>query len=175
MNGGNSGTNGSDLDKSNILKPTFDTLTEEDRNEFEVYHANLEELFLSRCDVTQHGTVIKDTTLIVFHKPEVIPEVRPDPSSPHNDIQSMINSALERQAKSTDELLRRLIEERDRKNSMLLVLTVLLILALLVLLKLNHTQVVHRRTTMLNPSAQPMNHFHSRTTIEGSASTFGAL
>jgi hypothetical protein len=29
MKGGNSGTNGSDLDKNNILKPTFDTFMEE--------------------------------------------------------------------------------------------------------------------------------------------------
>jgi hypothetical protein len=29
MNGGNSGNNGSDLNKGNILKHTFDTLTEE--------------------------------------------------------------------------------------------------------------------------------------------------
>jgi hypothetical protein len=28
-------------------------------------------------------------------------------------------------------------------------------------------------TSMPNPSAQPVNHFHSRTTIEGSAPTFG--
>jgi hypothetical protein len=28
-------------------------------------------------------------------------------------------------------------------------------------------------TTMPNPSAQLMNHFHSRTTIEGSTSSFG--
>jgi hypothetical protein len=27
MNGGNSSTNGSNLDKNNIIKPTFDTLT----------------------------------------------------------------------------------------------------------------------------------------------------
>jgi hypothetical protein len=38
-------------------------------------------------------------------------------SSPsRNDIQSMINSVLERQAKSADKLLRRLIEERDEKK-----------------------------------------------------------
>jgi hypothetical protein len=48
MKGGNSGHNGSDLDKGNIIKPTFDTLTEEGRKAFEVYHVNLEELFLSR-------------------------------------------------------------------------------------------------------------------------------
>jgi hypothetical protein len=49
MKGGNSGHNGSDLDKGNILKPTFDTLMEGGRKVFEAYCANLEELFLSRC------------------------------------------------------------------------------------------------------------------------------
>jgi hypothetical protein len=38
------GTNGSDLDKNNMLKPTFYTLMEEGRKAFEAYHANLEEL-----------------------------------------------------------------------------------------------------------------------------------
>jgi hypothetical protein len=52
MKGGNSGNNGSDLDKGNIFKPTFDTLTEEGRKAFKAYHNNLEELFLSRCEVT---------------------------------------------------------------------------------------------------------------------------
>jgi hypothetical protein len=87
----------------------------------------------------------------------------------------MINSVLERQAKSTDELLRRLIEERDGEkhdDS-----------------KVNHsssTSVVNFAqsnphtsgpsvggTTMPNPSALPVNHFHSRTTIEGSTPNFG--
>jgi hypothetical protein len=116
MNGGNSSNNGSNLDKGNILKPTFDTLTEEGHKAFKVYRANLEELFLSRCEATRYGTILKDTIPIVFNKPEVIPEVRPDPSPSHNDIQSMFNSALERQAKNMDELLCRLIEERDGKN-----------------------------------------------------------
>jgi hypothetical protein len=107
MKGGNSGHNGSNLNKGNILKPTFDTLTEEGRKAFKAYLANLKELFLSRCEVTRQGTVLRDTTLIAFDKPEV----RPDLSPSHNDNQSMINSTLERQAKSTDELLRRLIEE----------------------------------------------------------------
>jgi hypothetical protein len=52
MKGGNSGHNGSNLDKGNILKPTFDTLMEEGRKAFEAYCANLEELFLSCCEVT---------------------------------------------------------------------------------------------------------------------------
>jgi hypothetical protein len=116
MKGGNSGHNGSDLDKGNILKPTFDTLTEEARNAFKAYHVNPEELFLSHCEVTQLGTVLKDTTSIVFTKPEVIPEVRPNPLASLNDVQNMINYALERQVKNTNELMRRLIEERDGKT-----------------------------------------------------------
>jgi hypothetical protein len=52
MKGGNSGNNGSDLDKGNILKPTFDTLMEEGHKAFDVYRTNLEELFLSHCEVT---------------------------------------------------------------------------------------------------------------------------
>jgi hypothetical protein len=99
MKGGNSGHNGSDLDKGNILKPTFDTLMEEGRKAFDAYGANLE-----------------DTTPIVFTKPEVIPKVHPNPSPSLNDVQNMINSALERQEKSTNELLCRLIEEWDRKR-----------------------------------------------------------
>jgi hypothetical protein len=72
-----------------------------------------------------------------------------------NDIQSMINSALERQAKSTDELLRRLLEEWDGKILMLLVLILLLLLTLLVLLKLIHTKVVHRWVALSCQIPQP--------------------
>jgi hypothetical protein len=112
MKGENSGHNRSDLDKGNVLKPTFDTLAEEGHKAFEAYRTNLEELFLSRCEVMRQGTVLKDTTPIVFNKPEVWPN-----SSPSlNDVQIMINYALERQAKSTDELLCRLIEEQDGKK-----------------------------------------------------------
>jgi hypothetical protein len=111
MNGGISGNNGSNLDKGNILNPSFDTLTKEGQQAFEAYITDLIELFLSRCEVMWQGTVIQDNTPIVFNKPEVIPEVRPDTSPSHNDIQFMIDSAIWRQAKSTDELLCRLIEE----------------------------------------------------------------
>jgi hypothetical protein len=52
MKGGNFGHKRSDLNKGNILNPTFDTLKEEGRKAFEAYHANLEELFLSHCKVT---------------------------------------------------------------------------------------------------------------------------
>jgi hypothetical protein len=174
MKGGNSSHNGSDLDKGNILKTIFDTLMEEGRKAFEAYRANLEELFLSRCKVMRQGTVLKDTTSIVFTKLEV-PEVRPNPLLSLNDAQNMINSALERQSKSTDGLLRRLIEERDGK-------------------KLDTTSANPSSSTcaisftqpnphtsgpstggisMSNPSTQLMNHFHSRTTIEGSAPNLG--
>jgi hypothetical protein len=95
MKGGNNGNNGSDLDKGNILKPTFDTLTEEGRKAFEAYHTNLKEIFPSCCEVMWQGIVLWDTTPIVFNKPKVIPEVPPDPSPSRNDIQSMINSVLE--------------------------------------------------------------------------------
>jgi hypothetical protein len=116
MKGENSGHNGSDLDKSNILKPTIDTLMEEGRKTFEAYHTNFEELFLSRYEVTRQGTILKDTTPIIFNKSEAILEVQPNPSPSLNDVQVMINSALERQAKSIDELLCRLIEERNGKK-----------------------------------------------------------
>jgi hypothetical protein len=51
MKGGNSDNNGSNLDKGNILKPTFDTLTKEGHMAFEAYRADLEEIFLSRGEV----------------------------------------------------------------------------------------------------------------------------
>jgi hypothetical protein len=82
----NSGTNRSDLDKNNIFKPTFDTLTDEDRKEFEAYHVDFQELFLSHCKVMRKGTILWDITPIVFNKHEVTLEVRPDSSSSHNDI-----------------------------------------------------------------------------------------
>jgi hypothetical protein len=52
MKGGNSDHNRSNLDKGNILRPTFDTLTEEGGKAFEAYRSNLEELFISRCEET---------------------------------------------------------------------------------------------------------------------------
>jgi hypothetical protein len=51
MKGENSDHEGSDIEKGNILKPTFDTLTEEGHKAFKAYHANLEELFLSRSEM----------------------------------------------------------------------------------------------------------------------------
>jgi hypothetical protein len=53
MKGGNSSNNGSDPNKNNITKPTLNTLTEEGHKAFESYLADLEELFLSRGEVTR--------------------------------------------------------------------------------------------------------------------------
>jgi hypothetical protein len=118
MKGGNSSNNGSDLDKNNIIKPTFDTLTEEGRKALEAYRADLDELFYSRYEMTRQGAILKDAAPIVIRKADVTPEVRPNPPLSLDDVQSMINSALERQAKSSNELMRRLIEERDEKKLM---------------------------------------------------------
>jgi hypothetical protein len=57
MKGGNSDNNRSDLDKGNILKLTFDTLTEEGHKAFEPYRANPKGIFLSRGEVTRHETL----------------------------------------------------------------------------------------------------------------------
>jgi hypothetical protein len=168
MMGGNTDNNGSDLNKGNILKPTFDTLMEEGLKAFKAYCTNLEELFLSCCEVTRQGIILWDTTTIVFNKPEVIPEVRPDPSPSRNDIQAMINSALERQAKSTDELFRRLIEERDEKKFDATMVNPSSTCTVSFTQTNPHTSGPSvGSTSMPNSSDQPVNHFHSRTTIEG--------
>jgi hypothetical protein len=48
-----SSINGSDLDKNNIIKLTFDTLTEEDHKALETYRIDLDELFYSLYEVTR--------------------------------------------------------------------------------------------------------------------------
>jgi hypothetical protein len=174
MKGGNSDYNGSNLDKGNILKATFDTLIEEGHKAFEAYRTNLEELFLSHCEVMWQGIVLKGTTPIIFIKPKVIPEVRPNPLPSLNDVQNMINSALERQEKSTDELLRRLIEEQDEKK--LDATSANPSSTCIVSFTQTNPHISGPSaggTSMPNSSAQPMNHFHSRTTIEGSAPKLG--
>jgi hypothetical protein len=74
----------------------------------------------------------------------------------------MINSALERQAKSTDELLCRLIEERDgKKYSDANVNSSSSNYAVNFAQTNPHTSGPSvGGTTMPNPSSQPLNHFH---------------
>jgi hypothetical protein len=129
----------------------------------------------SCCEVRWYGTVLNDTTPIVFHMSEVIPEIRPDPSPSCNDIQYMINSVLERQAKSINELLRMLIEERDGKKHDATSVNVSSSTCAVSFTQTN-PHISGPSTggmSMPNPSTQSVNHFHSRTTIEGSAPTFG--
>jgi hypothetical protein len=73
MNGGNSDSNGSDLDQGHILKPTFGTLMEEGRKASKAYLTDLEELLLSHYEVMRQGTILQDTTATIFNKPEVTP------------------------------------------------------------------------------------------------------
>jgi hypothetical protein len=87
----------------------------------------------------------------------------------------MINSALERCAKSTDELLCSFIEERDGKkqndaNANPSSSTCAINFAQT---NLHTSGPSAGGTTVPNESAQLMNHFHSRTTIESSASNLG--
>jgi hypothetical protein len=81
------------------------------------------------------------------------------------------------QAKSTDELLCRLIEERDGKKLDATSVNLSSSFFAVSFTQINpHTSGPSAGvTSMSNPSARTMNHFHSRTTIEGSAPTFGML
>jgi hypothetical protein len=108
MKKGDSGTNGSDLNKSNIIKSTLDHLSEED--------LKVEEIFLLCYEVTRQGLIQKDAVSINIYNFKVPTEVRFNPSLSFDDVQVMIHSTLERQEKSNNELMCRLIEERDEKK-----------------------------------------------------------
>jgi hypothetical protein len=103
--------NGSDFNKDDNIKPTYDSLMEEDCKVLEAYRMEVDGLFFLCDEVTWKVLVQKDEAPIVIRKAEVTPEVWSNPSPSLNDVQSIINSALKRQAKSRDELMRRLIEE----------------------------------------------------------------
>jgi hypothetical protein len=87
----------------------------------------------------------------------------------------MMNSALERQAKSIDEVPRMLIEERDGKKLDATSVNPSSSTCAISFTQTNpHTSgALVRGTSMPNPLAQPVNHIHSQTTTEGSAPTFG--
>jgi hypothetical protein len=91
-------------------------LLEEDCKELEAYCEEVDELFLSCNEVTRQGLIQKDAAPIVICKAEVTPEVRSNPLLSLDNVQSIVNSALERQVKSSDELMHRLIEEWDGKK-----------------------------------------------------------
>jgi hypothetical protein len=79
-----------------------------------------------------------------------------------NDVQSMINSVLERQTKSTNELLRKLIEERDGKKCDTTSVNPSSSSCAVSFVQTNPqtSGISASSTTMANPSAQSMNHFH---------------
>jgi hypothetical protein len=52
MKKGDPDTNGSDLKKNNIIKPTFDHLSEEDHQALKAYHKEVDEILLMRYEVT---------------------------------------------------------------------------------------------------------------------------
>jgi hypothetical protein len=87
----------------------------------------------------------------------------------------MINSVLERQLKSTDELLRRLIEERNGKKLDTTSANPSSSTCAVNFAQTNpHTSgLLVGDTSMSSPFAQSMNHFHSRTIIESSAPNLG--
>jgi hypothetical protein len=95
---------------------SLDHLSEEDDKVLEAYHKEVDEIFLSHYEVPWQGLIQKDAVPINIRKSKVTPEVRSNPSLSLDDVQVMINSALERQAKSSNKMMHRLIEERDGKN-----------------------------------------------------------
>jgi hypothetical protein len=103
--------------------------------------------------------------------------VRANPSPSLNDVQVMINSALEKQAKSTNELLCRLIEERDGKKHGHSSVNPSSSTCIVSFTQTNpHTSGPSAGdTSMPNPSAQSMSHFHSRTSMYGQGYTHTAL
>jgi hypothetical protein len=102
MKKGGSSSNRSDLNKDNIIKPIFDSLTEKGCKALEAYHKEENELFFSHYEVTRQGLIQKDDAPIVICMDEVTLKVWSNPSLSLGDVQSMINSILERQAKSGD-------------------------------------------------------------------------
>jgi hypothetical protein len=116
MKKGDPSTNESDLNKKNIIKPTLDNLSEEDHKVLKAYYKEVDEIFLSRYEVTRQGLIMRDVSPITIFKCEVTPEVKSNPSLTLDDVQVLINFALERQVKSSNGMMHRLIEERDGKK-----------------------------------------------------------
>jgi hypothetical protein len=175
MKKGGPGINRSDLNKDNIIKPTIDHLSEVDHKALKAYHKEVDEIFLSHHEVTRQGLIQKDATPINIRKSEVTREVWSNPSLSLDDVQVMINSALERQAKSSNELMSRMIEERNRKK-----LVDSSVHASSSSCVVNFAQTNPQPsgtsvggTSQPNPSAQLMNHFYRQTTNDGSAPTCG--
>jgi cytolysin (calcineurin-like family phosphatase) len=75
MKKGVPGANESDLNKDNIIKPTLDYLSEEGQKALEVYHREVDDIFLSPYKVTRYVLIQKDAAPINICNSEVTPEV----------------------------------------------------------------------------------------------------
>jgi hypothetical protein len=75
MKKGDPSTNGSNLNKNNIIKPTLDHLSEEDRKALKAYHKKVNENFLLHYKVIRQGLVQRDASSIGIRKSEVTPKV----------------------------------------------------------------------------------------------------
>jgi hypothetical protein len=175
MKEGDPNTNRSDLNKNNIIKPTPEHLSEVDCKMLETYHKEVDEIILSCYEVTRQGLIQRDIALIDILKSEVTPELRSNHSFSLDDVQVMNNYALERQVKSINEMMCRLIEVRDGKRSIDPIVH-----AFSSSCTVNFTQTNPQTSGTAaggslqpNPSAQPMNHFYSQPTIDGSAPACG--
>jgi hypothetical protein len=176
MKKGDPSTNDSDLNKDNIIKPTLDCLSREDRKALETYHKEVDEIFLSRYEVTRQRLIQKDATPINIRKFVVTPEVWSNPSLSLNDVQVMINSILERQAKSINELMHKFIEVRDGEK--LVDPNVHASSSSSCAINFAQTNPQPSGTSagdssQPNPSAQSINHFYSRTIVDGLAQAYG--
>jgi hypothetical protein len=98
-----------------------------------------------------------------IRKSKVTPEVRSNPSFSLDDVQVMINSVLERQVKSSNELMRKLIVERDRKKLIDSNVHTFSSSCAVNFAQTNHqpSDTLVDITSQSNPSAQPMNHFYN--------------
>jgi hypothetical protein len=162
MKNGDPDTNGSHLDNDNIIKHTLDHLSEEDRKTLETYH-EVDKIFLLRHKVTRQGLIQKYAASINIRKSEVTPEVQSNLSLSIDDVQVMINFALDRQAKSINELKRRLIEERNDKKLLDSNVHASSYFCAINFAQTNHqsSDTLASGTSQSNPSAQLMNHFYT--------------
>jgi hypothetical protein len=150
-------------------------MSEEDRKALETYHKEVDEIFLSCYEVTQQGLIQKDAAPINICKSEIIPKVQSNPLLSLDDVQVMINLALERQAESSNEMMCWLIEERDGKSSVDSNVHASSSSCAVHFAQTNSqpSGTSTGGTLQPNPSAQPMNHFYSGTTIDGLTPTCG--
>ena len=91
-------------------------MSAEDRAALEAHIKKVQDDYLSRYEVTRQGIVQKESESFVVYTSKVTPEVTSSTPSLES-VQSMIDAALDRQARVSSELMPRLLEERDSKRA----------------------------------------------------------